>query len=110
MRSKLTYRDGAIYWKDDAGNNRKGRAGTLKKDSGYRRVRMGRNTYQYEHRVIWEMHNGPIPEDMQVDHINGIRDDNRIENLQLLTLIENGVRKTVGYGESPFCNGPRKKK
>lgn len=40
---------------------------------------------QYHHRLAWELVNGPIPEDMQVDHINGIRTDNRIENLRLVT-------------------------
>ena len=24
----------------------------------------------YVHRIIWEMHNGPIPEGMEIDHIN----------------------------------------
>ena len=41
------------------------------------------------HRIIWEMHNGKIPEGMQVDHINEKRNDNRIENLQILTSKQN---------------------
>lgn len=35
------------------------------------------------HRIIWEMHNGPIPEGMEIDHINHVKYDNRIENLRL---------------------------
>ena len=122
MWNDLEYRDGMLFWNPYtpptkshadagrvAGRNRNGRrAGTLKRESGYRRVRVGGGKIMYEHRIVWEMHNGAIPEGMQVDHINGIRDDNRIENLQLLTLVENGVRRTVKYGESPYCDGPRK--
>ena len=37
------------------------------------------------HRAIWETFNGEIPEDMQIDHINTVRDDNRLENLRCVT-------------------------
>ena len=41
------------------------------------------------HRIIWEMHYGKIPEGMEIDHINHITDDNRIENLRLVTRKDN---------------------
>jgi hypothetical protein len=44
---------------------------------------------QYLHRMVWVWHNGPIPEGLQVDHINGVKGDNRIENLQLLNNRQN---------------------
>lgn len=40
------------------------------------------------HRVGWAMHYGKWPKD-QIDHINMIRDDNRIENLREATASEN---------------------
>jgi hypothetical protein len=44
---------------------------------------------QYLHRAMWEAFVGPIPKSMQVDHINGIRDDNRLINLRLLNNRDN---------------------
>lgn len=41
------------------------------------------------HRVMWEVFNGEIPEGMEIDHINTIRTDNRLENLRCVTPSEN---------------------
>ncbi|WP_296223087.1 HNH endonuclease signature motif containing protein [uncultured Sphingomonas sp.] len=41
------------------------------------------------HRVIYAMHNGAWP-DHEVDHINGVRTDNRLENLRHASRKENG--------------------
>ena len=46
----------------------------------------------YSHRHVWREHYGEIPKNMQIDHINHNKHDNRIENLQLLTSKQNCQR------------------
>ncbi|HFD7741072.1 TPA: HNH endonuclease [Serratia marcescens] len=41
------------------------------------------------HRVVWQLHNGEIPEGMQIDHIDGTRVNNDISNLRLASVSEN---------------------
>lgn len=44
-------------------------------------------------RMVWQSFNGKIPFGYQIDHINNQPDDNRLENLQLLTRSENNLKK-----------------
>ena len=41
------------------------------------------------HRLIWLACRGPIPEGMQVNHIDGNKENSRLENLELTTAKEN---------------------
>ena len=41
------------------------------------------------HRLVYEAFNGPIPDGMEIDHINTVRDDNRLVNLRCVTRKEN---------------------
>jgi hypothetical protein len=71
-------------------------AGYLHHD-GYIMVSIN-NKPQLAHRMIWIMFNGGIDENLQIDHINGVRDDNRIENLRLVTHQENQWNHTKAKG------------
>lgn len=55
----------------------------------YYMVALRRPSNKLVHRVVWETFNGPVPEGYQIDHVNDDRFDNRLDNLQLLTVNEN---------------------
>lgn len=59
---------------------------------GYEQVKLflnGKYKLLSVHRLVWEAFNGPIPEGMQIDHINGVNNDNRLCNLRVVTPKEN---------------------
>lgn len=55
---------------------------------GYRQI-WNNGKVQYVHRMIWEHVHGPILNNMQIDHINGNRKDNRIANLRIVSNRQN---------------------
>ena len=56
---------------------------------GYMAVYLETGVTQLTHRFVWEAVHGPIPEGMQINHINGVKTDNRLENLECVTQVEN---------------------
>ena len=66
---------------------------------GYCKIQFNRTKISY-HAVIWILSTGKgIPQGMEIDHINGNRIDNRIENLRLVTNRQNQQnRKTHRAG------------
>lgn len=55
---------------------------------GYCTVGIKKHIFKY-HRILWILNYGEIPRGMQIDHINGNRSDNRLENLRLVTARQN---------------------
>ena len=43
----------------------------------------------YQHRFVFEVFKGAIPRFFEIDHVNNVKTDNRIKNLQLLTHKQN---------------------
>lgn len=98
------YRDGKLHWKMRGRGIRFGQEAGSVNTSGYIVV-MFNGKYYKAHRIIWEMHYGPIPEGMEVDHIWHNRKDNQIENLRLVTRIENSRNKSRNKNNTSGVTG-----
>lgn len=87
LHELFEYSDGKLYWKTY--QNHKATAG---KEAGwvgargYRYVEIKGQAY-FTHRLVFMYHHGYFPS--EIDHINGIKNDNRVENLREATRGEN---------------------
>ena len=89
VKELFEYReDGHLYWK--VKKSRKTNVGQIAggfSTDGYRYIRVDGKLYA-EHRLIWLYHNCSFPKN-EIDHINLIKHDNRIENLRDATHTDN---------------------
>lgn len=79
------------------------RAGALGA-SGYRYIKYQGKLLR-EHRLACEFMFGPIPEGIEVDHINGDKSDNRISNLRLATHQQNLANCKNRKNNTSGCKG-----
>jgi hypothetical protein len=83
LKELFEYHDGMLIRKINASNNAlKGSIAGSPHSNGYRAIRINKQSY-LEHRIIWVLLKGEIPEGAQVDHRDGGRNNNHIENLRL---------------------------
>lgn len=96
VRNLLDYdpETGIFTWRVSTNSNgaKAGQRAGCRKPHGYRYVGVSGAEYS-EHRLVWLYVYGRWPTE-QVDHRNGVRDDNRIANLRECTCAEN--RQNVG--------------
>jgi hypothetical protein len=88
LQDRYEYRDGGLWVRKQFNSQSKigQRAGSSLRD-GYRQVRVNGKKHR-EHHLVWLLHTGALPVG-ELDHINCIRDDNRIENLRECTRSQN---------------------
>lgn len=72
---------------------------------GYLRVKINNVAFRV-HRVIWLITYGEWPEG-QIDHINGVRDDNRIENLRAVSVVGNQQNQHMRVDNTSGTTGVR---
>lgn len=69
---------------------------------GYRQITID-GKKQLLHRLIWMYHYGELPD--QIDHINGQRSDNRIENLRECSYSQNHGNKRLNKNNTSGFKG-----
>lgn len=102
LHALFQYKNGMLLWRSNSvrGKVKAGdRAGYVDTD-GYRAVGIS-GVYYKEHRVIWRMHHPRSLMPTILDHIDGDRSNNKIENLRVATASENMRNKRPNRKQSP---------
>lgn len=100
---------GEFFWKIDLpsrGIGQGSKAGVIGGRQGNNYVRLNYNKRRLQaHRVAWLLFHDEDPGDLLIDHVNGDRLDNRISNLRLATVSQNGFNRKIGKNNTSGYKG-----
>lgn len=96
LKQEVEYRDGHLFRIRSQRSSCAGDKCGSKVPGGYLRAMIRGKKYQVHH-LVWLYFTGRFPKD-QIDHINGIRSDNRIENLRECSCSENHQNRVSKAG------------
>lgn len=120
LREIFEYRDGALYWRRDPHQHERWNGRLAGKKAGYRsalgytevsftpteRNGLSRRCHISVHRLVFCYFHGYYPP--TVDHINGDRGDDRIENLRAAASSENAANRTTMRNNTTGVPGVRR--
>lgn len=110
LKSLLSYdpETGDMKWKVNRSRVKKGDSVGSIDRYGYRTTMIDKKNYKV-HRLIWLLTYGYMPA-LEIDHINGVKDDNRIANLRLASKDENARNRPMTNRSSTGLKGVFRKK
>ena len=84
LNKLFCYENGELFWKKN-----KKLAGCVMTHGCWQIMIDGKNYTR--HRLVWIYHNGEIPENLCIDHVDGNKANDDISNLRLATFAENMI-------------------
>lgn len=102
IEDSLYYKDGCLFWKKSRGSKKEGDLAGYNHPDGAKRVRFNKILW-LEHRLIFYIFYKYLPE--FIDHIDGDRLNNSIENLREATRSENNRNSRIKKNNSSGVKG-----
>lgn len=102
LHEMFKYRDGNLYRKISLGRTKVGDKVGFVNDKGYVAVNIDKKCIVL-HRIIWLMQYGEMPS--LIDHIDGDRQNNKIENLRITDRNGNAQNKQMHKNNTSGCKG-----